>query len=76
MESEFGQITSAAWSPDFGINIAIGMVDKHHWDSGSQLNVHTPRDIRSADRGAIAIWYEVSLFSAYYAEIHPGSIYI
>ena len=43
-----GQITSAAWSPDFGINIAIGMVDKHHWDSGSQLNVLTPIDNRGA----------------------------
>ena len=29
-----GQITSAAWSPDFETNVAIGMVRMTHWDPG------------------------------------------
>ena len=37
-----GQITSAAKSPDYGTNVAIGMVRMTHWDEGSQLEVHTP----------------------------------
>ena len=36
-----GQVTSAAWSPDFGVNVAIGMVRMTHWDPGTQLEVET-----------------------------------
>lgn len=36
-----GQITSAAASPDFGTNVAIGMVRMTHWDEGTQLDVLT-----------------------------------
>ena len=42
-----GQVTSAAKSPDFGTNVAIGMVRMTHWDEGTALEVHTqdgPRD--------------------------------
>ena len=32
-----GQVTSAAWSPDFETNVAIGMVRMTHWDAGLHL---------------------------------------
>ncbi|WP_299280856.1 dimethylsulfoniopropionate demethylase [uncultured Tateyamaria sp.] len=37
-----GQVTSAAWSPDFETNVAIGMVRMTHWDPGTPLEVETP----------------------------------
>lgn len=43
-----GQVTTATWSPDFGINVAIGMVQKTHWESGTRLEVETPAGTRSA----------------------------
>ncbi len=36
-----GQVSSAAWSPDLGTNIAICMVANTHWDDGTQVSVHT-----------------------------------
>ena len=36
-----GQVTSAAWSPDFGTNVAIGMVRMTHWEPGTELEVET-----------------------------------
>ncbi|MEM6478601.1 MAG: dimethylsulfoniopropionate demethylase [Pseudomonadota bacterium] len=36
-----GQITSAARSPDFNTNVAIGMVRVTHWDPGTRLEVVT-----------------------------------
>ncbi|MDA8585721.1 dimethylsulfoniopropionate demethylase [Rhodobacteraceae bacterium] len=42
-----GQVTSAAYSPDFGVNVAIGMVKMTHWDAGTRIVVQTqdgPRD--------------------------------
>ena len=32
-----GQISSAAWSPDFKVNVAIGMVDREYWDQNAGL---------------------------------------
>ncbi|MEO0403138.1 MAG: dimethylsulfoniopropionate demethylase [Pseudomonadota bacterium] len=43
-----GQVTSAAWSPDFETNVAIGMVRMTHWDAGTTLEVETPDGMRSA----------------------------
>ncbi|MEL6449929.1 MAG: dimethylsulfoniopropionate demethylase [Pseudomonadota bacterium] len=43
-----GQITSAAWSPDFKTNVAIGMVRMTHWDPGTDLEVETPDGMRNA----------------------------
>jgi len=37
-----GHVSSAAWSPDFGTNVAIGMVRMTHWDPGTRLEVETP----------------------------------
>ena len=41
-----GQVTSTIWSPDFGVNVAIGMVRMTHWDPGTQLQVETPEGLR------------------------------
>jgi dimethylsulfoniopropionate demethylase len=43
-----GQVTSAAASPDFGANVAIGMVRMTHWDAGTKLEVETPAGMRHA----------------------------
>jgi len=34
-----GQISSAAWSPDFKINVAIGMIDSEYWKQDENLFV-------------------------------------
>jgi dimethylsulfoniopropionate demethylase len=43
-----GQVTSAARSPDFEVNVAIGMVRMTHWDAGTVLEVETPDGMRPA----------------------------
>jgi dimethylsulfoniopropionate demethylase len=43
-----GRVSSAAWSPDFGTNVAIGMVRMTHWDPGSELILDTPGGQRQA----------------------------
>ncbi|GAA6157923.1 glycine cleavage T C-terminal barrel domain-containing protein [Ruegeria sp. HU-ET01832] len=43
-----GQVTSAAWSPDFQTNVAIGMLRLSHWDAGSVVEVETPDGMRRA----------------------------
>ncbi|MGR3492231.1 MAG: dimethylsulfoniopropionate demethylase [Shimia sp.] len=43
-----GQITSAARSPDFDTNVAIGMVRMTHWDAGTELDVITQDGPRKA----------------------------
>lgn len=43
-----GQITSAAWSPDFNTNVSIGMVRMTHWDPGTELIVETQDGAREA----------------------------
>ncbi|MEO1638231.1 MAG: dimethylsulfoniopropionate demethylase [Pseudomonadota bacterium] len=43
-----GQVTSAAKSPDFDTNVAIGMVRMTHWDEGTVLDVQTPYGTRTA----------------------------
>ncbi len=43
-----GQVTSAARSPDFDTNVAIGMVRMTHWDEGTAVEVHTQDGPRSA----------------------------
>ncbi len=41
-----GRVSSAAYSPDFETNVAIGMVRMTHWDPGTELDVHTQDGIR------------------------------
>ena len=48
MGRRVGQVTSAAASPDFGGNVAIGMVKMTHWDPDTELVVHTPAGPRQA----------------------------
>ncbi|MFT6088480.1 dimethylsulfoniopropionate demethylase [Sulfitobacter sp.] len=43
-----GQVTSAAYSPDFKTNVAIGMVRMTHWDDGCEVQVRTPNGLRDA----------------------------
>ncbi len=46
-DKQVGTVRSAAWSPDFNTNVAIGMVRMTHWDAGTKLRVEThagPRD--------------------------------
>lgn len=43
-----GRVTSAAWSPDFGTNVAIGMVRMTHWRPGTRVQVETPDGLRGA----------------------------
>jgi len=37
-----GRVSSAAWSPDFNTNVAIGMVRMTHWDAGTRIEVEAP----------------------------------
>lgn len=43
-----GQVTSAAHSPDFAVNVAIGMVERSHWMPGTRLEVEAPDGRRPA----------------------------
>ena len=43
-----GRVSSAAWSPDLGTNVAIGMVRMTHWDDGTELTVQAPDGLRHA----------------------------
>ncbi len=44
-----GRISSAAWSPDFQTNVAIGMVRMTHWDAGTTVTIETPDGTREAE---------------------------
>ena len=44
-----GQVTSAAWSPDAGTNVAIGMIRMTHWEPGTRLLVEAPDGRREAE---------------------------
>ncbi len=43
-----GNVSSAAWSPDFQTNVAIAMVNKAYWRAGTELKVDTPVGVRGA----------------------------
>jgi dimethylsulfoniopropionate demethylase len=43
-----GRVSSAAWSPDYQTNVAIGMVRMTHWNPGARLTVDTPDGQREA----------------------------
>ncbi len=40
-QDQVGQITSAAYSPDFETNVAIGMIRMTHWDPATDVDVVT-----------------------------------
>jgi dimethylsulfoniopropionate demethylase len=41
-DDQVGQVTSAAWSPDMGTNVAIGMIERPFWKPGRRLTVDCP----------------------------------
>ena len=43
-----GRVSSAAYSPDYNTNVAVGMVRMTHWDDGTAVQVHTPDGVRDA----------------------------
>ncbi|WP_422370732.1 dimethylsulfoniopropionate demethylase [Hoeflea sp.] len=43
-----GTVTSAAWSPDFSTNVAIGMVGRDFWEEGTLVELVTPDGSRAA----------------------------
>ena len=47
-DSVVGSVTSAAWSPDFATNVALGMIEKSHWQDGRRVAVDTPAGPRAA----------------------------
>ena len=47
-DKKVGLIASSAWSPDFQVNVSIGMIDKSHWNEGTRLEVHTKQGVRGA----------------------------
>ncbi|TDK50301.1 dimethylsulfoniopropionate demethylase [Antarcticimicrobium luteum] len=47
-DRQVGSISSAAWSPDFETNVAIGMIRMTHWDAGTEVDVITPDGPRAA----------------------------
>ncbi|GAB5438529.1 dimethylsulfoniopropionate demethylase [Falsiruegeria mediterranea] len=45
---QVGQVASAVFSPQFGVNVAIGMVDRSHWDAGTRMEIETEHGMRGA----------------------------
>jgi dimethylsulfoniopropionate demethylase len=43
-----GRVSSAAYSPDYNTNVAVGMIRMTHWDDGTAVQVHTPDGVRDA----------------------------
>jgi len=44
-----GQVTSAAWSPDFNTNVAIGMIRMTHWDPETRVLLNAPDGVREIE---------------------------
>lgn len=44
-----GRVASAVWSPDFQCNVALGMIERAHWEPGTQVTVEAPDGPRSAE---------------------------
>ncbi len=45
--SGIGRISSAVWSPEFRTNVAIGTIDRSHWKSGTEVEIHAPDGVRT-----------------------------
>jgi dimethylsulfoniopropionate demethylase len=45
---EIGWVTSAVWSPRLSTNVAIGMLAKRWWTTGTPVEVRTPDGYRDA----------------------------
>ena len=47
-EKQVGRVSSAAYSPDFKTNVAVGMVKMTHWDENTKVQVVTNNGVRDA----------------------------
>lgn len=45
---QVGLVASAVWSPEFETNVAIGMVDRSHWEAGTETEIATEHGMRKA----------------------------
>ena len=45
-EKQVGRVSSAAYSPDFKTNVAVGMVKMTHWDENTKVQVVTNNGVR------------------------------
>lgn len=43
-----GRVTSAVWSPDCNTNVAMGMIEASHRDTGTAVEVRAPDGHRAA----------------------------
>lgn len=50
-----GQVTSAAWSPDFQCNVAIGMIEAQWWNPGTAVEVEVSSGRRTAEVAALPL---------------------
>ncbi len=41
-DTPVGQVTSAIWSPRLEANVSLGMIERGHWDDGTDVTVHSP----------------------------------
>ena len=47
-DKQVGRVSSAAYSPDFKTNVAVGMVKMTHWDENTKVQVVTNNGVRDA----------------------------
>ena len=47
-DKQVGRVSSAAYSPDFKTNVALGMVKMTHWDENTKVQVVTNNGVRDA----------------------------
>ena len=43
-----GRVSSAAYAPERGVGVAVGMVERAFWDAGTELELHTHDGVRRA----------------------------
>jgi dimethylsulfoniopropionate demethylase len=41
------------WSPDFGTNLALAMIERDFWDPGTKVEVETSHGVREATVGPL-----------------------
>ena len=45
-DKQVGRVSSAAYSPDFKTNVAVGMVKMTHWDENAKVKVVTNNGVK------------------------------
>lgn len=41
-DRQVGQVTSAVWSPGLNTNVGLSLIDREHWDQGTEVKVSLP----------------------------------